>query len=187
MPATGRDAERNRLQKTIASPGRGILAMDESNATCGKRLASIGLENTEANRQAYRTLLVTAPGLGNYVSGAILFEETLYQSTTDGRKMVDVLLTQNIVPGIKVDKVGRTNPSVHTLTHSLCRDLNSFQLFGLMTCHCCEQGLVPLAGSNDESWCQGLDGLASRSAAYYQQGARFAKWYKLHPSYFSML
>ncbi|KAG5624899.1 hypothetical protein H5410_010117, partial [Solanum commersonii] len=127
--------------KTVASPGRGILAMDESNATCGKRLASIGLENTEANRQAYRTLLVSAPGLGQYISGAILFEETLYQSTVDGRKIVDVLIEQNIVPGIKVDK-----------------------------------GLVPLAGSNDESWCQGLDGLASRSAAYYQQGARFAKW-----------
>ncbi|GAB2267651.1 Fructose-bisphosphate aldolase 2, chloroplastic, variant 2 [Dionaea muscipula] len=127
--------------KTIASPGRGILAMDESNATCGKRLASIGVENTEANRQAYRTLLCTAPGLGQYVSGAILFEETLYQSTTDGKKIVDVLVQQNIVPGIKVDK-----------------------------------GLVPLAGSNNESWCQGLDGLASRSAAYYQQGARFAKW-----------
>ncbi|CAO2830543.1 unnamed protein product [Amaranthus hypochondriacus] len=127
--------------KSIASPGRGILAMDESNATCGKRLASIGLENTEANRQAYRTLLITAPGLGQYISGAILFEETLYQSTTDGKKMVDVLVEQNIVPGIKVDK-----------------------------------GLVPLAGSNNESWCQGLDGLASRSAAYYQQGARFAKW-----------
>ncbi|KAF2290828.1 hypothetical protein GH714_015675 [Hevea brasiliensis] len=117
-------------QKTIASPGRGILAVDESNATCGKRLASIGLENTEAKRQAYRTLLVTVPGLGQYVSGAILFEETLYQSTVDGKKMVDVLVEQNIVPGIKVDK-----------------------------------GLVPLAGSNDESWCQGLDGLASRSAA----------------------
>ncbi|PIA55984.1 hypothetical protein AQUCO_00700359v1 [Aquilegia coerulea] len=127
--------------KTIATPGRGILAMDESNATCGKRLASIGLENTEANRQAYRTLLVSAPGLGNYVSGAILFEETLYQSTVDGKKIVDVLTEQNIVPGIKTDK-----------------------------------GLVPLAGSNDESWCQGLDGLASRSAAYYQQGARFCKW-----------
>ena len=93
------------LQKTIASPGRGILAMDESNATCGKRLASIGLENTEANRQAYRTLLVTVPGLGNHISGAILFEETLYQSTTDGKKMVDVLVEQKIVPGIKVDKV----------------------------------------------------------------------------------
>ncbi|KAJ3671444.1 hypothetical protein LUZ60_007523 [Juncus effusus] len=127
--------------KTIASPGKGIMAMDESNATCGKRLASIGLENTEANRQAYRTLLVSAPGLGNYVSGAILFEETLYQSTVDGKKMVDVLFEQKIMPGIKVDK-----------------------------------GLVPLAGSNDESWCQGLDGLASRCAAYYQQGARFAKW-----------
>ncbi|CAN6482530.1 unnamed protein product [Victoria cruziana] len=91
--------------KTIASPGRGILAMDESNATCGKRLASIGLENTEANRQAYRTLLVSAPGLGQFISGAILFEETLYQSTIDGQKMVDVLVSQNIVPGIKVDKV----------------------------------------------------------------------------------
>nr|CAA47293.1 fructose-bisphosphate aldolase [Spinacia oleracea] len=127
--------------KTVASPGRGILAMDESNATCGKRLASIGLENTEANRQAYRTLLISAPGLGQYVSGAILFEETLYQSTTDGKKMVDVLIEQGIVPGIKVDK-----------------------------------GWLPLPGSNDESWCQGLDGLACRSAAYYQQGARFAKW-----------
>lgn len=100
------------LQKTIASPGRGILAMDESNATCGKRLASIGLENTEANRQAYRTLLVTAPGLGSYISGAILFEETLYQSTTDGEKMVDVLVKQNIVPGIKVDKVNRMPSSL---------------------------------------------------------------------------
>lgn len=79
--------------------------MDESNATCGKRLASIGLENTEANRQAYRTLLVTVPGLGEFISGAILFEETLYQSTVDGKKIVDVLHEQNIVPGIKVDKV----------------------------------------------------------------------------------
>lgn len=79
--------------------------MDESNATCGKRLASIGLENTEANRQSYRTLLVSAPGLGQYISGAILFEETLYQTTIDGKKMVDVLVEQNIVPGIKVDKV----------------------------------------------------------------------------------
>ncbi|CAK9162033.1 unnamed protein product [Ilex paraguariensis] len=78
--------------------------MDESNATCGKRLASIGLENTEANRQAYRTLLITVPGLGQYISSAILFEETLYQSTTDGKKMVDVLVEQGIVPGVKVDK-----------------------------------------------------------------------------------
>nr|DAD31930.1 TPA_asm: hypothetical protein HUJ06_010781 [Nelumbo nucifera] len=127
--------------KSIASPGRGILAIDESNATCGKRLASIGLDNTESNRQAYRQLLLTTPGLGEYISGAILFEETLYQSTTDGKKFVDCLREEKIVPGIKVDK-----------------------------------GLVPLPGSNNESWCQGLDGLASRSAEYYKQGARFAKW-----------
>jgi len=61
-------------QNKIASPGRGIMAMDESNATCGKRLDSIGVENTEDNRRAYRELLVTAPGLGQYISGAILFE-----------------------------------------------------------------------------------------------------------------
>ena len=93
------------MQKTIASPGRGILAIDESNATCGKRLSSIGLDNTEPNRQAYRQLLLTTPGLGEYISGAILFEETLYQSTTDGKKFVDILHDQKIVPGIKVDKV----------------------------------------------------------------------------------
>lgn len=93
------------LQKTIAQPGRGIMAMDESNATCGLRLSSIGLENTEANRQAYRQLLVSTPGLGQYISGAILFEETLYQNTTDDKKMVDILQENGIIPGIKVDKV----------------------------------------------------------------------------------
>ena len=87
------------MQKKVASPGHGILAMDESNATCGKRLDSIGLENTENNRRAYRELLVTTPGLGEYISGAILFEETLYQKTSKGPSMVDVLNKQGIVPG----------------------------------------------------------------------------------------
>ncbi|VFQ80264.1 unnamed protein product [Cuscuta campestris] len=62
-----------RTARSIASPGRGILAIDESNATCVKRLASIGLENTEPNRQTYRQLLLTTPGLGGYISGSILF------------------------------------------------------------------------------------------------------------------
>lgn len=125
----------------IASTGKGILAMDESNATCGKRLESIGLENTVENRQAYRELLVTTPGLGQYISGAILFEETLFQNTRKGTSMVDELNKNGIVPGIKVDK-----------------------------------GLHPLANSNGESWCAGLDGLSQRCADYYKQGARFAKW-----------
>jgi len=135
------DEELIQTANAIASKGRGILAMDESNATCGKRLDSIGVENTEDNRRAYRELLCSTPGLGKYISGAILFEETLYQSTSKGEKMVDVLKRQNIVPGIKVDK-----------------------------------GLVPLPNSNGESWCQGLDGLAQRTAEYYKAGARFAKW-----------
>ena len=94
--------------------------MDESNATCGKRLASIGLENTEANRQAYRTLLVTVPGLGQFISGSILFEETLYQSTVDGKKIVDILVEQNIVPGIKVDKVSYCKLRPPTILRHFC-------------------------------------------------------------------
>lgn len=90
--------------KNIARPGHGLLAMDESNATCGKRLDSIGLENNVTNRRAYRTILVNTPGLNQYISGAILFEETLYDSTDCGKKFVDVLKSNGIIPGIKVDK-----------------------------------------------------------------------------------
>lgn len=90
------------VQNTIASPGKGILAMDESNGTCGKRLDSIGVENTEDNRKSYRELLVTTPGLGDYISGAILFEETLYQSCSTGKTMVEELNGQGLVAGIKV-------------------------------------------------------------------------------------
>ncbi len=88
----------------LATPGKGILAVDESTNTCGKRLASIGVENTEENRQAYRGMLFTTKGLGNYISGAILFEETLFQDHADGESMVAKLEKQGIVPGIKVDK-----------------------------------------------------------------------------------
>ena len=90
--------------RKLATPGKGILAVDESTNTCGKRLASIGVENTEENRQAYRGMLFTTERLGNYISGAILFEETLFQDHADGESMVAKLEKQGIVPGIKVDK-----------------------------------------------------------------------------------
>jgi len=102
--AAGHEQELIETATKIASPGRGILAMDESNATAGKRLDSIGVENTEANRQAYRDILCSTPGLGNYISGAIMFEETLYQNSVAGVPFVDVLNDNGIVPGIKVDK-----------------------------------------------------------------------------------
>merc|ERR1719261_1055370 len=89
--------------KTMTSPGKGILAMDESNGTCGLRLESIGVENTESNRQRWRELLLGTKGLGDFCGGAILFTETLYQETTDGEKMVDLAKENGVIPGIKVD------------------------------------------------------------------------------------
>ena len=89
--------------KKLASPGKGILAVDESTNTAGKRLAGIGVENTEENRQAYRGMLFTTPGLGSFISGAILFTETLFQNHADGETMVEKLNQQGIIPGIKVD------------------------------------------------------------------------------------
>merc|ERR1719237_340344 len=89
--------------KALTTPGKGILAMDESNGTCGLRLQSIGVENTEANRQRWREALLGTKGLGEYCGGAILFTETLYQDTTDGKKMVDLAKENGVIPGIKVD------------------------------------------------------------------------------------
>mmetsp|Transcript_37126 Transcript_37126/g.37800 ORF Transcript_37126/g.37800 Transcript_37126/m.37800 type:complete len:393 (+) Transcript_37126:59-1237(+) len=89
--------------KAIAAPGKGILAVDESTKTIGKRLESIGVENTEEARQAYRGLLFTCPGVGQYISGAILYEETLFQNHKNGTPFVDCLKSVGVLPGIKVD------------------------------------------------------------------------------------
>jgi fructose-bisphosphate aldolase class I len=88
----------------IASPGKGILAADESTGTIGKRLASINVENVESNRRILRELLFTTPGALECLSGVILFEETLYQSSAGGRPFVEILKEGGVVPGIKVDK-----------------------------------------------------------------------------------
>jgi len=88
----------------VAAAGKGILAADESTGTIGKRFDGIGVENTEENRAFYRGLLFTTKGVGEYISGAILYEETLYQKSPEGVPMVDLLKAENIIPGIKVDK-----------------------------------------------------------------------------------
>eukprot|EP00621_Florenciella_sp_RCC1693_P013687 CAMPEP_0182533450 /NCGR_PEP_ID=MMETSP1323-20130603/13684_1 /TAXON_ID=236787 /ORGANISM="Florenciella parvula, Strain RCC1693" /LENGTH=389 /DNA_ID=CAMNT_0024743329 /DNA_START=43 /DNA_END=1212 /DNA_ORIENTATION=+ len=88
---------------TIAAKGKGILACDESTKTVGARLESIGMENTEENRRDWRGLLFTTEGLGEYISGAILFEETLFQTHADGDTQVEKLNKAGIIPGIKVD------------------------------------------------------------------------------------
>jgi len=95
------------LQATIekmVQPGKGILAADESLPTIAKRFAPIDVECTEENRRAYRTLLFAAPGIEDYISGVIAFEETLGQTADDGTALPQVLAERGIVPGIKVDK-----------------------------------------------------------------------------------
>lgn len=92
----------------LAVPGKGILAADESNGTIAKRFNSIQVESTTENRRAYRELLFTAPQIHQFISGVILFEETLGQKTATGKPFPEVLADQGIVPGIKVDK-GITN------------------------------------------------------------------------------
>lgn len=127
--------------QVLLAGDKGLLAMDESIPTCHKRFAPLGIPQTEEARRAYRDLIVTTPGLGESISGAILFDETLRQKTKAGRLFVDVLKQAGIVPGIKVD-----------------------------------EGAKPLAGFPGEKVTEGLDGLRGRLAAYFQLGARFAKW-----------
>jgi fructose-bisphosphate aldolase, class I len=97
----------NELETTISDmvqKGRGILAADESSPTIAKRFEAIDVESTEENRRLWRELLVTTGGLGEYISGIILFEETLEQKTDDGKTIPQAGWAQTIVPGIKVDK-----------------------------------------------------------------------------------
>lgn len=89
--------------QALVGSGKGLLAMDESIGTCNRRLADVGMAQTEKTRHAWRELLVTAPGLGAHVSGAILFDETIRQSDRDGLRFVDLLDAADVIPGIKVD------------------------------------------------------------------------------------
>ncbi|HEV8690307.1 MAG TPA: class I fructose-bisphosphate aldolase [Ideonella sp.] len=96
----------DQLQATVEAlirPGRGILAADESGGTIAKRFKAIGVESTEANRRAYRSLLLATPGLAEFISGVILYEETLGQCADDGTPLPQVAARQGMVPGIKVD------------------------------------------------------------------------------------
>jgi fructose-bisphosphate aldolase class I len=96
--------------KALLASDKGLLAMDESIPTCHKRFAALGIPQTEEARRAYRELIVTTPGLGEAISGAILFDETIRQKTKDGRLFVDLLKKAGIVPGIKVDEGAKALP-----------------------------------------------------------------------------
>jgi fructose-bisphosphate aldolase, class I len=89
--------------EALVAPGKGILAADESSGTIKKRFDSISTESTESNRRDYREMLFTAKGIAEYISGVILFDETIRQTTADGTLLVKLLEDQGIIPGIKVD------------------------------------------------------------------------------------
>ncbi|MBV1959112.1 MAG: fructose-bisphosphate aldolase, partial [Pseudomonadales bacterium] len=90
--------------KQMVQPGKGILAADESGPTIASRFASIKVESTEQSRSDYRAMLFSSPGIEDYISGVILFEETLGQTTAEGKPLPELLAQRGIVPGIKVDK-----------------------------------------------------------------------------------
>lgn len=92
------------IAKDLVAPNKGILAADESDPTIAKRFDSINIENTEENRRAYRDMLFTTPGIEDYISGVILFDETIRQSASDGTPFAELLKGRGIIPGIKVDK-----------------------------------------------------------------------------------
>jgi fructose-bisphosphate aldolase class I len=97
----------NGLEQTaraLVAPGKGILAADESDGTIKKRFDAIQVESTEENRRAYRELLFTAPGMEEHISGVILYDETIRQSSADGTPFPELLESKGVIPGIKVDK-----------------------------------------------------------------------------------
>ena len=96
-------SELNATARALVAPGKGILAADESSGTIKKRFDSIGCESTEDRRRAYREMLFTTKGAADFVSGVILFDETIRQSASDGRTLVQILTEQSVIPGIKVD------------------------------------------------------------------------------------
>ena len=98
--------------RAMVAPGKGLLAADESAGTCKKRFDSVNVESTEENRRAYREMLFSTPDIADFVSGVILFDETLRQSTKDGLNFAEYLKKNGIIPGIKVD-AGTSDMALH--------------------------------------------------------------------------
>ena len=90
--------------RALVSPGRGILAADESHPSIEKRFSALGIENTAENRRVYRQMLFTTPGAAGFISGIILFDETIRQQADNGTALGDLLAERGMIPGIKVDK-----------------------------------------------------------------------------------
>lgn len=129
------------IATALLADGKGILAADETVGTLTKRFEQLRIPSTAESRRDYRELLFTTPGSARFISGVIMYDETIRQQASNGKRMLDILLDQGIIPGIKVDT-----------------------------------GAKPLAGCEDETVTEGLDGLRERLKDYRSIGAQFAKW-----------
>lgn len=129
------------IARALVSDGKGVLAADETVGTLTKRFERLNIPSTPESRRDYRELLFTTPGAADFISGVIMYDETIRQKSSHGRPLAEVLLEQSIIPGIKVDT-----------------------------------GAKPLAGSENETVTEGLDGLRERLKDYRALGAQFAKW-----------
>jgi len=132
----------NKVAQAMVAPGKGLLAADESTGTIKKRFDAIKVESTEDSRRDYREMLFRSKeAMSKYISGVILYDETIWQKAKDGTPLVKLIEQAGAIPGIKVDEGTQALPN-------------------------CPGELITV----------GLDKLAERLAAYYKQGARFAKW-----------
>ncbi|OGG50275.1 fructose-bisphosphate aldolase [Candidatus Kaiserbacteria bacterium RIFCSPHIGHO2_01_FULL_54_36] len=137
------------IAKQMVAPGKGILAADESTGTIEKRFTKIAVPSTEDNRRAYREMLFTTPGFGEYISGVIMYDETIRQSAKNGKTFVQIQQEAGVLPGIKVDQGTKDMDGSTTLT---------------------------TGGSPNEKVTKGLEGLPERLKEYASLGAKFAKW-----------
>src|SRR5207244_2042027 len=130
-----------KIAKALVVDGKGILAADETVGALTKRFEQLKIDSTPESRRDYRELLFANPDVADCISGVIMQDETIRQRAANGQGMVDILLKQGIIPGIKVDT-----------------------------------GEKPLAGCENETITEGLDGMRERLKGYRSMGAQFAKW-----------
>src|SRR5881397_1869004 len=117
--------ELEKVAEAIVADGKGILAADESTGTIKKRFDSIGVESTEETRRAYRELLFTTEGVEEFISGVILFDETIRQSSADGTPFPKLLASKGIIPGIKVDQGAK--PLAHAQGETVTEGLDGLR------------------------------------------------------------
>jgi fructose-bisphosphate aldolase class I len=121
---------------SLVADNKGILAMDESNPTCNKRFVALGIPQTEEARRAYREMIVTTPGLSDCINGAILYDETIRQTLTDGTTFIQAVINAGIIPGIKVDggakdMAGHPGEKITEGLDGLRERLNEYSKMGL--------------------------------------------------------